>query len=296
MSAPDPLPQIRCFAPDLFQNSVVFITGGGTGLGLEIARGLLALGARVAIGSRNPEHHAEFEAAAEDSPGEGLALELDVTSSASVRAGLEATLERWGRVDSLVNNAAGNFVMPTERMREQAWRSVLSIALDGTFLCSREFGRQMLEQEQGGHVLNIVATYAWTGMPGVAHSASAKAGVLALTRTLAREWGGRGVRANALAPGPFESDGASPNLWPDESIRERIRQGIPLGRFASAAEIAGHALYLLSPGCDYLNGEVLTADGGAWLGTGFWDPAEDRAARRRLREDRRAAENAPETP
>jgi NAD(P)-dependent dehydrogenase (short-subunit alcohol dehydrogenase family) len=285
-------PQARTFAPDLFKDQVVFITGGGTGLGLEIARGLLALGARVAIGSRSADNHRAFLESAEALDGEGFALELDVTSSRSVREAVEATVERWGRVDALVNNAAGNFVMPTERMREQAWRSVLSIALDGTFLCSREFGKQMLDQECGGQQLNVVATYAWTGMPGVAHSASAKAGVLALTRTLAREWGARGVRANAIAPGPFESDGASPNLWPDEAIAERIREGIPLRRFATAEEIAGQALFLLSPACAYLNGEVLTADGGAWLGTGFWDPAADREARRKLREARRAAREA----
>ena len=118
----------------------------------------------------------------------------------------------------------------------------------------------MLKQGDG-QILSIVATYAWTGMPGVAHSAAAKAGVLALTRTLAREWGGRGVRANALAPGAFDSEGASPNLWPNEEIKERIKQTIPVGRFATAQEIATHALYLLSPACTYLNGEVLTADG-----------------------------------
>ena len=132
-------------------------------------------------------------------------------------------------------------------------------------------------------MLNIVATYAWTGEPGVAHSAAAKAGVLALTRTLAREWGGRGVRANALSPGPFDSEGASPNLWPNEAIKERIRDGIPLGRFATAQEVSTHALYLLSPACTYINGEVLTADGGAWLGKMTVDPQEDLVARRELR-------------
>ena len=274
--------QAAIFAPELFKGQCVFITGGGTGLGLEIAKGLLGLGASVAIGSRDTSHHQAFLEAADASPGTGFALELDVTSAASVRQAVEATVERFGRVDALVNNAAGNFIMPTERMREQAWRSVLSIALDGTFLCSREFGKQMLKQGEG-QMLNIVATYAWTGEPGVAHSAAAKAGVLALTRTLAREWGGRGVRANALSPGPFDSEGASPNLWPNEAIKERIRDGIPLGRFATAQEVSTHALYLLSPACTYINGEVLTADGGAWLGKMTVDPQEDLVARRELR-------------
>ena len=275
-------PQTRIFAPDLFSDQVIFITGGGTGMGLELSRGLVSLGANVVIGSRDPEHHKEFLAFAETSPGSGLAVPLDVTSAASVRGAIDATIEKFGRVDALVNNAAGNFIMPTEKMREQAWRSVVSIALDGTFLCSREFGKVMLKQGDG-QILSIVATYAWTGMPGVAHSAAAKAGVLALTRTLAREWGGRGVRANALAPGAFDSEGASPNLWPNDEIKERIREAIPLKRFATAQEISTHALYLLSPACTYLNGEVLTADGGGWLGPMTVDPAEDMKARRELR-------------
>lgn len=205
-------PQTSIFAPDLFKDQVIFITGGGTGMGLELSCGLVSLGANVIIGSRDPTHHTEFLEFAENAPGTGMAVTLDVTSAASVRSALDTTVEKFGKVDSLVNNAAGNFIMPTEKMRESAWRSVLSIALDGTFLCSREFGKQMLKQGNG-QILSVVATYAWTGMPGVAHSAAAKAGVLALTRTLAREWGGRGVRANALAPGAFDSEGASPNLW-----------------------------------------------------------------------------------
>ena len=275
-------PQTSIFKDDLFKDTVVFITGGGTGMGLELSKGLVALGANVVIGSRDPQHHSDFLEFAETSPGTGLAVTLDVTSATSVRKALDITLDRYGRVDALVNNAAGNFIMPTEKMREQAWRSVLSIALDGTFLCSREFGKSMLKQGNG-QILSIVATYAWTGMPGVAHSSAAKAGVLALTRTLAREWGGRGVRANALAPGAFDSEGASPNLWPNEEIKERIRKTIPVGRFATAQEISTHALYLLSPACGYLNGEVLTADGGGWLGPMAVDPADDMEARRQLR-------------
>ena len=137
--------QTSIFAPDLFSDQVVFITGGGTGMGLELSRGLVSLGANVIIGSRDPQHHAEFLEFAEQASGTGTAVPLDVTSAGSVRAALDTTLEKFGRVDALVNNAAGNFIMPTEKMREQAWRSVISIALDGTFLCSREFGKQMLK-------------------------------------------------------------------------------------------------------------------------------------------------------
>jgi NAD(P)-dependent dehydrogenase (short-subunit alcohol dehydrogenase family) len=146
---------------------------------------------------------------------------------------------------------------------------VLGIVLDGSFYCSRAAGRVMLAQG-GGQILNVLATYAWTGMPGVVHSASAKAGVLAMTRTLAAEWGARGVRVNAIAPGPFDSAGASERLWPDDDTRERVRARIPLARFAQASEVAAQALWLLSPASAYVNGECLTIDGGASLGQGMW--------------------------
>jgi NAD(P)-dependent dehydrogenase (short-subunit alcohol dehydrogenase family) len=128
----------------------------------------------------------------------------------------------------------------------------------------------------GGRILNVVATYAWTGMAGVVHSASAKAGILALTRTLAVEWARHGVRVNAIAPGPFDSQGAASNLWPEQRMRERIERQVPLGRFGTAGEVAAHALYLLSPACDYVNGECFVVDGGLSLGRGMWEPGERR--------------------
>jgi NAD(P)-dependent dehydrogenase (short-subunit alcohol dehydrogenase family) len=179
-----------------------------------------------------------------------------------------------GPLDILVNNAAGNFVCPAERLSERAWRAVLGIVLDGTFYCSREFGRGMLAGERGGNMLNIVATYAWTGMPGVVHSAAAKAGVLALTKTLAAEWARHGIRVNAIAPGVFESEGAGKNLWPDEATKQRLESAVPAGRFASSDEIAEHCLWLLSPASKYVTGECFTVDGGASLGRGMWSPGE----------------------
>ncbi|MFO0984619.1 MAG: SDR family oxidoreductase, partial [Planctomycetota bacterium] len=157
-----------------------------------------------------------------------------------------------------------------------AWRSVLGIVLDGTFYCSRYFGRHMIGR-RAGKILNVVATYAWTGMAGVVHSASAKAGVLAMTRTLAIEWARFNLRVNAIAPGPFHSDGAAQRLWPRAGMLEHIQEQVPLQRLATADEIAAHALYLLSPAADYVNGECFVVDGGLSLGRGMWRPGESRS-------------------
>ncbi len=254
---------------DTFAGQVAVVTGGGTGLGLEISRGLAALGAHAVILSRDPDHHAPFLAEAEASGWSAEAIAADVREPEQVRGAKDAVLERSGRVDVLVNNAAGNFVCPTERMSSNAWRAVLGIVLDGTFYCSREFGKAMIARKSG-QMLNVVATYAWSGMPGVAHSASAKAGVLALTKTLAAEWARHGIRVNAIAPGPFHSEGAEMNLFPDAETQERIAKSIPLGRFASAAEVAAQCLHQLSPASAWMTGECLVFDGGASLAHGMW--------------------------
>lgn len=254
-----------------FTGEVAVVTGGGTGLGLEISRGLAHLGATVVIASRSAEHHAPLLDEARARGWKCHAHTFDVREPQLVRELATRVLAEHGHVDMLVNNAAGNFVCPTERLSANAWRAVLGIALDGTFYCSQAFGKAMLARG-GGQILNIVATYAWTGMPGVAHSASAKAGVLALTKTLAAEWASRGVRCNAIAPGPFESAGARGNLWPDAEVEKKLRERIPLGRFATADEVAAQCLHLLSPACEYVTGECLVVDGGASLGSAMWEP------------------------
>lgn len=264
-----PPPAARWLPAHTFAGQVAVVTGGGTGLGLEISRGLAALGASVVIASRTAAHHA---ALLEEARARGWKCEarvLDVRETAAVRASADAIVAAHGKVDILVNNAAGNFVCPTERLSANAWRAVLGIVLDGTFYCSQHFGRAMIKAKRG-QILNVVATYAWTGMAGVAHSASAKAGVLALTKTLASEWARHGIRANAIAPGPFQSQGAQRNLWPNEEAEREIREQIPLGRFGTAEEVAAHCLYLLSPACEYITGECLVVDGGASLGTPMW--------------------------
>ncbi len=260
----------RWLPPTTFTGKVCVVTGGGTGLGLEISRGLAALGATVVIASRSPEHH---EALLSEGRKAGWSIEAEVcnvSEAPSVEACAQRVLERHGKVDILVNNAAGNFVCPAERLSTNAWRSVLSIVLDGTFYCSRSFGKAMIRAESGS-ILNVVATYAWTGMPGVVHSASAKAGVLAMTKTLASEWARHGIRVNAIAPGPFESKGAAKNLWPSDEIRDRIERAIPLQRFATTDEVAAQCLHLLAPVSAYVTGECLVVDGGGSLAQPFWE-------------------------
>ncbi|MCE9593487.1 MAG: SDR family oxidoreductase [Planctomycetes bacterium] len=259
----------RWLPPKTFENDFAIVTGGGTGLGLEISRGLCALGARVVILSRDAEHHRAFMDECATRGWRGEAATLDLREPVDVERAANALAERHGAPTILVNNAAGNFVCPAERLSARAWRAVLGIVLDGTFYASRYFGKHMIEARRG-RILNVVATYAWTGMPGVVHSASAKAGVLAMTRTLAVEWARFGLRVNAIAPGPFESEGARGNLWPDEAMKARIESGIPLGRFGTADEMAAHCLWLLSPASSYVNGECFTIDGGASLGRGMW--------------------------
>ena len=277
----------RWLPPGAFQDQVAVVTGGGTGLGLELSRGFAALGATVVIASRSSEHHAAFlgEAAARGWRGE--AHSLDVRDEPATRAFFDAVHARHGRLDVLVNNAAGNFVCPAERMSANAWRAVLGIVLDGTFYCSKHAARVMRKASPakpagaGGALLNIIATYAWTGMAGVAHSASAKAGVLALSKTLAVEWAEHAIRVNTLAPGPFASDGAKANLWPSDAVEARIRASVPLGRFAERDEVAAQGLWLCSDACRYVTGANLTIDGGLSLGAGrMWEPGERRERRR----------------
>jgi NAD(P)-dependent dehydrogenase (short-subunit alcohol dehydrogenase family) len=237
------------------------------------------------IASRDPNHH---RALLDEGARRGWSVEarvLDVREPKDVRAAADALLAAHGKVDLLVNNAAGNFVCPTERMSANAWRAVLGIALDGTFHASQAFGRAMIAARKGT-ILNVVATYAWTGMPGVAHSASAKAGVLALTKTLAAEWARHGIRVVAIAPGPFHSAGAAANLWPDAEVERALRERIPLGRFGTAEEVAAQCLWLLSPACAYVTGECLVVDGGASLGTPMWEPGTRLSGARRAREPR----------
>ena len=283
MDAPLP-PAARAFLPGTFEGQVAFVTGGGTGLGLEISRGLAALGATVVIASRSAEHHAAFLDEAREHGWKAEARVLDVREPKDVREMAQSVVDAHGKVDILINNAAGNFVCPAVRLSANAWRSVLGIVLDGTFYCSKSFGKHMMKKG-GGQILNVVATYAWTGMAGVVHSASAKAGVLAMTKTLASEWSEFGIRVNAIAPGPFESRGARANLWPSEEVKQGIEARIPLKRFGTAEEMATQCLWLLAPQSAYITGECLVVDGGALVGPNMWEKGARFSRKREANEE-----------
>jgi hypothetical protein len=261
-------------ATDTLQGRVALITGGGTGLGLCMARTFAGLGAKLALASRRREHLDPAVAELESAGTEAFALPTDVADAHQVRALAAAVKERFGRIDILVNNAAGNFIRPAEALPEAAFKKVTDIVLNGTFYCSRSVGRIMIEQG-GGVILNIVATYAWHGGPGTVHSAAAKAGVLAMTRTLAVEWARHKLRVVAIAPGPLDTEGASARLWPSDELRESVRRSIPLQRFARLQEVADAAAYLVSDHAGYITGEVLTMDGGGWLGRGVASQSPD---------------------
>jgi NAD(P)-dependent dehydrogenase (short-subunit alcohol dehydrogenase family) len=255
------------FQADLLQDKVILVTGGGTGLGRAMGERFLELGAKVAICGRRQEV-AEQAAAdmARSSGGETFATRCDVRHADQVETMMDAVIGRFGRIDVLVNNAAGNFISPTERLSPRAVDAVLGIVLHGTFYCTLALGKRWLEQGQPGTMLNIVTTYAWTGSGYVVPSAAAKAGVLALTRSLAVEWGPHGIRQVAIAPGPFPTEGASTRLMPRPEMQEQFLINNPLRRVGQMAELTNLAAYLISDAAGYINGEVVTIDGGEWIG------------------------------
>jgi NAD(P)-dependent dehydrogenase (short-subunit alcohol dehydrogenase family) len=256
------------FATSLFRDQVALVTGGGTGLGLAIARRLGGLGARVVIASRNQEHLDAGAAALRADGVEAEAIQVDIRKPDEVDRMMDAAVARFGRVDILVNNAAGNFICRAEDLSPNGWNAVIGIVLNGSFYCSRAAGRHMIARGGGGAIVSILATYAWTGSAGTVHSAAAKAGVMAMTQTLAVEWAKHGIRVNGVAPGPIESPGAAKQLWDSPAAVEQITQSVPLKRWGQPSEIADAVAFLCSPHAGYITGDVLTVDGGQWLGAG----------------------------
>ena len=242
---------------------VIIVTGGSSGMGKYMAKRFAHEGAHVVITGRRKE---ALEEAAADIGGSVLPIVMDVRQPELVAAMVKQTDERFGKIDALINNAAGNFICPAEKLSINGWNSVIDIVLNGTFYCSREVGNYWIEKGQKGSIINIVATYAWGAGAGVIHSACAKAGVLTMTRTLAVEWGKKyGFRVNAIAPGPIERTGGAEKLILSEEMEKRVKDSVPLGRFGTPEEIAGVASFLLSDAAAYINGECITVDGGQWL-------------------------------
>ena len=250
------------------QGKTIVVTGGGSGLGKSMTRYFLELGAQVAITSRNLE---KLEGTAKElsleTGGQCLSVACDVRHYDQVETMLQKVLETYGKVDILLNNAAGNFISPTERLSSNAFDTIIDIVLKGTKNCTLAFGKHWIDAKQTNvNVLNIVTTYAWTGSAYVVPSATAKAGVLAMTRSLAVEWAKYGMRFNAIAPGPFPTKGAWDRLLPGD-LKEKfdLAKKVPLKRVGDHQELANLAAYMVSDFGAYLNGEVITLDGGEWL-------------------------------
>jgi NAD(P)-dependent dehydrogenase (short-subunit alcohol dehydrogenase family) len=266
-----------------FEGRVGIITGGGTGIGFAMARELVRTGATVVLASRKEEHLGPAAEKLRIESGRAGAAHfqlVDVREPDAVEEMVARVESEQGRIDFLVNNAAGNFIAPSDQLTAKGWNSVIGIVLNGTFYCSSAVGKRMIASGRGGSILNVIANFAWTGAPGVVHSASAKAGVLTMTRTLAVEWARHKIRVNAIAPGPIDTPGASEKLFPDPAIMEGIRRTIPLRRFGTLEEVANAASYLLSDYAGYVTGEAFVIDGGQWLsGADYWSRIREMAKR-----------------
>jgi 2,4-dienoyl-CoA reductase [(3E)-enoyl-CoA-producing], peroxisomal len=255
----------KIFVDGLLADHVAFVTGGGTGITGGVARALAEAGARVSLVSRRMEHLEPAAEAIRAAGGEAIAVAADVRNVEDVERAIAATVERFGKVDVVVNGAAGNFLCPADELSPNGFGTVVDIDLKGTFnVCRAAFAQ--LKQTRGS-ILNISATLHYAGTPLQLHVSAAKAGVDALTRNLAVEWGRYGIRVNAIAPGPIEDTEGMTRLVPAE-VKEKLRRRIPLGRFGRIRDIEQSALFLCSDAASFINGAIIVVDGGQWLSAG----------------------------
>ena len=256
-------------APASFSSRTVLITGAGTGIGRGFALRAAELGAHVVLAGRRENLLQETARAIEAKGGKSLLCPLDIRKPDAVEAAIERVVQETGSIDVLINNAAGNFLARAEDLSPNGWNSVINIVLNGTAYCTLAAGKRMLQQGHG-KILSISAAYAWYGGPGTVHSAAAKAGVIAMSQSLAVEWGPRNVQINCLCPGFVDTEQSRTALWPSKAAQQKILDTIPAGRFETIEETVEIGLFLCTPTANYINGEVLVADGGQWLNKGVF--------------------------
>lgn len=262
------------FRPDLLSGRVALVTGGGTGIGLGIASSLARAGAEVAIASRSPQHLDPAVERLRSGGAKASAVEVNVREPESVARMMERVAQEHGRLDILVNNAAGNFYAPSAALSPNGWRAVVETDLYGTFYCSQA-AYPIMKAQGGGRIVSISMTLHYRGWPLMAHATAAKAGVDALTRTLALEWAPDRITVNAIAPGPIPTEGVKKAFTPPDAdapdpfgMEKYAAESIPLGRWGTPADIGQMVTYLASPAGDWITGAIMVVDGGAWLGSG----------------------------
>lgn len=247
----------------MYEGKVIIVTGGSNGMGKYMAKKFADENASVIITGRDLDRLKTAQAEIGEN---AYVFQMDVRDNNSVEAMVEFANKKFGKIDGLINNAAGNFIVRAENLSVNGWNSVIDIVLNGTFYCSSAVGKYWIKNKKQGAILNMVATYAWDAGAGIVHSAAAKAGVMSLTRTLAVEWGSQyGIRVNAIAPGAIERTGGAERLWQSKEAAQRTMDSIPLGRLGKPEEIAELASFIMSDKAAYMNGEIVTLDGGQWL-------------------------------
>jgi NAD(P)-dependent dehydrogenase (short-subunit alcohol dehydrogenase family) len=255
------------FQPDMFKGRAIFISGGGSGLGRSMALHFASLGARIFLVGRREQPLQETCDEIDRAAGSAAFATCDVRDASAVEAAANKAYEQLGRIDTVVNNAAGNFMARTEGLTPNAFNAVVGIVLNGSFNCTQAFAKRWIAEKRGGNVLSIVTTYAAAncGSGFVVPSACAKAGVLAMTTSLAVEWAKYHIRLNAIAPGPFPTEGAWSRLMPSQEFEDHAKQSHPMKRFGRHDELTNLAAFLLSDMAEYINGECVVIDGGLWL-------------------------------